>query len=138
MRRVEVRVVVRDPSSRAQQPLLPFDARWHVRWRASDDFGGALEWTGASWTNPGFGPTAGSSDVGFGGSFVELRVAFTDLEDPVTLPLHLGMLREQNLNEASWSAVPDGSYVDGYDPNYAQYFEFDVLGSTAPADHAAI
>ena len=121
-----------------QQPLLPFDARWHVRWRASDDFGGALEWTGASWTNPGFGPTAGSSDVGFGGSFVEVRVAFTDLEDPVTLPLHLGMLREQNLNEASWSAVPDGSYVDGYDPDYTQYFEFDVLGSTAPADHAAI
>lgn len=121
-----------------QQPLLPFDARWHVRWRASDDFGGALEWTGASWTNPGFGPTAGSSDIGFGGSFVELRVAWADLEDPVTLPLHLGMLREQNLNEASWAAVPSGSYVDGYDPDFSQYLELDVLGSTLPADHAAI
>lgn len=121
-----------------QQPLLPFDARWHVRWRASDDYGGALEWTGASWTNPGFGPTAGSRDIGFGGSFVEMRVAFADLEDPVTLPLHLGMLREQNGNEASWAAVPAGSYVDGYDPSYTQYFEFDVLGSTVPADHAAI
>lgn len=121
-----------------QQPLLPFDARWHVRWRASDDFGGALEWTGAAWTNPGFGPTAGSSDIGFGGSFVELRVSWADLEDPVTLPLHLGMLREQSLNEASWAAVPAGSYVDGYDPIYTLYFDFDVLGSTVPVDHPAI
>jgi len=118
-----------------QQPLLPFEARFHVRWRASDDFGGALEWTGAMWSNPGFGPTAGSEDVAFGGPFVEVRVALADLEGPDLLPLHLGMLREQNLNEASWAAVPSGSYVDGYDPNYSQYFEFDLLGSSPPIDH---
>lgn len=121
-----------------QQPLLPFDARWHVRWRASDDFGGALEWTGAAWVNPGFGPTAGSSDVDFGGSFVELRVAWADLASPDVVPLHLGMLREQNLNEASWAAVPSGSYVDGYDPTYGQHFEFERLGSTLPVDHPAL
>jgi hypothetical protein len=121
-----------------QQPLLPFDARWHVRWRASDDYGGALEWTGAAWLDPGFGPTAGSGDVGQSGTFVELRVAWADLGSPDVLPLHLGMLREQNLNEASWAAVPAGSYVDGYDPNYSLYLEFDVTGSTLPADHAPI
>lgn len=121
-----------------QQPLLPFEARFHVRWRASDDFGGALEWTGAAWSNPGFGPTAGSDDVAFGGSFVEMRVAWSDLQSPTVLPLHLGMLREQAFNEASWSAVPAGSYVDGYDPDYGQHFEFDVLGSTRPVDHPAL
>jgi hypothetical protein len=121
-----------------QQPLLPFDAQWHVRWRASDDYGGALAWTGAAWMDPGFGPTAGSNDVDFGGSFVELRVAWADLGDPDVIDLHLGMLREQDLNEASWAAVPAGSYVDAYDPDYAEHFEFDLLGSTLPADHAPL
>jgi hypothetical protein len=50
----------------------------------------------------------------------------------------LGMLREQNLDEASWAAVPDGSYVDGYGPDYAQYFEFDRLGATLPVDHVPL
>lgn len=121
-----------------QQPLLPFDGRWHLRWRASDDFGGALEWTGAAWANPGFGPTAASDDVAASGSFVEMRVARADLGDPDVLPLHLGMLREQNLSEASWAAVPAGSYVDGYDPDYGQYLELDLLGSTVPIDHPAL
>ena len=118
-----------------QQPLLPFEARWHARWRASDDFGGALEWNGMAWINPGFGPIAGSQDVASAGSFVEIRIAWTDLESPDLLDLHMGMLREQNLAEASWAAIPGSSYVDGYDPNYSKYYEFDIGGSTLPADH---
>jgi hypothetical protein len=121
-----------------QQPALPFDARWHLRWKASDDFGGALEWTGVNWVNPGFGPIAGTDNVDFSGSFVEVRVAWSDLASPDTLALHMGMLREQAFNEASWAAVPGGSYVDGYDPDYSQWFEFDLLGSTLPADHAPL
>ncbi len=119
----------------SQQPMLPFDALWHLRWRANDNFGGALEWNGATWINPGFGPNAGSNDVAFAGSFVEMRVAWANLDNPDLLDVHLGMLREQAFNEASWAAVPGSSYVDGYDPNYTKYFEFDVLGSTLPADH---
>jgi hypothetical protein len=121
-----------------QQPLLPFDARWHARWRASDDFGGALEWSGMAWVDPGFGPIAGGGDVATSGSFVELRIAWADLGDPDTIDLHLGMLREQPLQEASWAAVPEGSYVDGYDPDYAEHFAFDRAGSTVPADYAPL
>ena len=54
------------------------------------------------------------------------------------LDLHMGMLREQAFNEASWAAIPSNSYVDAYDPNYAHYFEFDVIGSTLPNDHAPL
>ncbi|MFV8753872.1 Ig-like domain-containing protein [Nannocystaceae bacterium ST9] len=118
-----------------QQPLMAFDARWHLRWRANDSFGGALEWNGAAWINPGFGPTAGSTDVGVNGSFFEMRVAWTNIGSPDLLDVHMGMLREQNFAEASWAAFPASSYVDGYDPNYSKYFEFDVSGSTLPADH---
>jgi hypothetical protein len=118
-----------------QQPQLGFDARWHLHWRASDDLGGALEWTGMSWVDPGFGPAANSDDAGSSGTFVELRVALADLGDPASLDLHLGMLREENLNEASWAAVPSSSYVDGYDPDYTKHYAFDLLGSTWPNDY---
>ena len=38
-----------------------------------------------------------------------------------------------SLNEASWAAVPAGSYVDGYDPDYSEYYEFDLTASSVPA-----
>ncbi|MFO7564832.1 MAG: Ig-like domain-containing protein [Enhygromyxa sp.] len=121
-----------------QQPVLPFDARWHLRWKASDDFGGALEWDGGEWFDPGFGPIAGSEDVASSESFVEMRIAWGDLEWPDLIDLHLGMLREEADNEACWAAVPAGSYVDGYDPDYAQYFQFDVLASMYPSEYEPI
>jgi hypothetical protein len=121
-----------------QQPMLPFDARWHLRWKASDDYGGALEYDGMIWNDPGFGPIAGSENVAASGSFVEMRVAWADLDSPDLLALHLGMLREQAFNEASWAAVPANSYVDSYDPDYSQYYQFDVLGSLLPGDHDPI
>lgn len=113
-----------------------FSARWHARWRASDDYGGALEWNGMEWIDPGFGPTPASGDVAYSGSFVEMRIAWADLGDPDYLDVHLGMLREQNLNEWTWAGVPSGAYTDGYDPNVGQFFQFDLAGSTVPADYA--
>ncbi|MCA9699529.1 MAG: Ig-like domain-containing protein, partial [Myxococcales bacterium] len=119
----------------SQQPMLPFDARWHLRWKASDDYGGTLEWNGNNWIDAGFGPIVGSDDVAVFGSFVEMRIAWADIENPDLLDLHLGMLREQAFNESCWAAVPGGSYSDGYDPDYSEFYQFDVLGSTLPSDH---
>lgn len=132
------------PSSNAgvtyntQQPQLPFGAHVHLRYKASDDFGGGLQWNGNAWVGAGFGPVVGSNDVAAAGSFFETRVAWANLGNPDALELHMGMLREQAFNEASWAAIPSNSYVDAYDPNYAHYFEFDVIGSTLPNDHAPL
>lgn len=116
-----------------QSPALPFSARWHVRWRADNIYTDVLEWDGAAWSPASW--TIGEGDVYQQGDLLELRVARSDLGDPDVLELHAGLLREANLDEASWAACPEGSYVDGYDPDYAQYWSFDLLGSDAPADH---
>ncbi|MCB9568135.1 MAG: Ig-like domain-containing protein [Myxococcales bacterium] len=121
-----------------QQPNLPFDARWHLRWKASDDYGGALEWSGGAWSAVGFGPIAGGDDVATADDFVEMRVSWADLQSPDMIEVHLGMLREQPLSEATWAGVPANSYMDGYDPDYAHYFNFDVLGSLTPAAHESL
>lgn len=115
-----------------QEPVLPFNARWHLRWRADDTFGGVLEWGGGEWLDAPF--TVGMADVAWDGSFMELRVARVDVGAPAYFDLHLCLLREEILNEASWAAVPSTSFKDGYDPDYAQFFQFNPAGSTVPAD----
>lgn len=114
-----------------QSPAMTFDARYHVQWRADGGFWNALEWTGAMWQDAGF---AVSPDFASAGSFVEMRIPWSEIGDPAYLDLHVGMLREEPFNEWSWAAVPEGSYIDGYDPDFGQYLQLDLAGSTLPAD----
>jgi Bacterial Ig-like domain len=116
-----------------QAPALPFSARWHVRWRADNIFTDVLEYDGAQWA-PG-GLAFGDGDVYQQGELLELRIARSDLGDPDGLELHAGLLRETVLDEASWAACPEDSYADGYDPDYSQYWSFDLNGSVNPAEH---
>ncbi|HET6583133.1 MAG TPA: hypothetical protein VFG69_06795, partial [Nannocystaceae bacterium] len=94
------------------------------------------EWDGVAWTTAPW--QLGVGDVYQSGELVEFRIARSDLADPDTLELHLGILREADLAEASWAAHPQGSYVDGYDPDYAQYWAFDPTSSAAPLEQAPL
>lgn len=116
-----------------QQPSLPFDAQYHLRWRGDNIYTDVLEFDGAQWSPGGWAIAKG--DVFALADLLELRIARADLGDPDTLSLHTGLLREAMLDEASWAACPADSYEDQYDPDYLAYWSFDLLGSTRPADH---
>lgn len=116
-----------------QQPSLPFDARFHLRWRADNIYTDVLEYDGAMWSPGGWAIAEG--DVFAQSDLLELRVARSSLGDPDVLTMHMGLLREAMLDEASWGACPSASYGDQYDPDYLAYWSFDLLGSTRPADH---
>jgi hypothetical protein len=117
-----------------QAPALPFAARWHLRWRADNTYTDVQEWDGDAWVTAPW--QLGAGDVYQTGELVEFRIARSAIDDPDALELHMGILREAELDEASWAAHPEGSYVDGYDPDYSQYWEFDLLGSASPVSHA--
>ena len=118
-----------------QEPALPFDARYHVRWRASNDFTDVMEFDGMQWQVDGNTFELNPGDIYQSGEFLELRVSLFDLALPAELHMHVGILRETAFTEASWAAHPADSYVDGYDPDYAQYWAFDVdLSALAPVD----
>lgn len=116
-----------------QQPTLPFEARWHLRWRADNLYTDAVEFDGDAWAGTAW--EIGPGDVYANGELLELRVARSTLGDPTQLELHLGLLREQNLDEASWAACPASSYADGYDPDYTAWWSFDLTGSVVPGSH---
>jgi hypothetical protein len=119
-----------------QQPTLPFAARYHLRWRADNAFIGALIHDGIAWAAPPW--TLNPGDVYQSGTFVEFRVSTVDLQFPVYLDVAMGILREQAFDEASWAAMPQGAYADGYDPDIAQYLQFDLTASMAPSAYAAL
>ena len=112
--------------------MLPFDGRYHLQWRADDTFALVLEWSGMAWQPAPFNFAAG--DAAVSGSFIEMRVALADIGAPMYADVHMCLLSEEAFSELSWAAVPSTSFVDGYDPDYTQFFQFDLLGSTVPAD----
>ena len=112
-----------------QQPTVPFAARWHLRWRGSNDLTNTQAWTGSAWADAGW---SFAGDVYKTGSFVELRIPLVDIGSPTTLSAHLGMLNDSVGVEATYAAVPSTSHSDGYDPNFGKYLELLIGGSIAP------
>lgn len=43
-----------------------------------------------------------------------------------------------DLAEWSWSAVPDASFVDGYNPEYTRYLSFDLTSPAPPNSYTAL
>ena len=93
-----------------QEPALAFEARWHMRWKASADFGSGLVWDDnqMSWQNAGFGPIADSDDVVASGSYVEMQIAWSDLGDPQLIGAHLQRGGLAVLTGFSFTRLPTG------------------------------
>lgn len=118
-----------------QTPGLPFPARWHVAWRCSNDQTDAFEYTGGAWTGAGWDFTG---DVYQSGNFVEMRIPLADIGSPSTLDVVMYMINDTSSAEWSFAAVPSSAFTDGYDPDPAHHFTFDLAGATVPADHGPI
>lgn len=116
-----------------QSPALPFDAKWHVRWRADNLFTDTQEWDGGMWATASWNVTAFQSDT-----FLEFAIPLAELGSPATLPVHLSMINEAGGAESTFSVVPATSIsADGYDPDYGEFFVLDLEGSTLPSAHVA-
>ena len=114
-----------------QSPLLPFDALWHVRWKADNTLTDAQTWDGMAWVTAPWNATAFQS-----GTYLELSIPLAELGSPATLPVHVSMINEQGGAEATFSVAPATSIAaDGVDPDYAEHFLLDLAGSTLPSAH---
>jgi len=116
-----------------QSPQLPFNARWHIRWKADGSFTGAREWDGSQWVDKTW-DFAGH--VAKSGNYVELAIERQTLGYPAKVAVHLSMINETAGNEWTFAGVPSTSWTpDGYDPNYSKYYEFDLQSPKAPNDY---
>ena len=116
-----------------QQPNLPFAAQYHICWRTDGNSTSALIYHGATWSDGSWDFTG---DVNNTGSFVELRIPLEDIGSPAAhLRVHVCMINAAQFSEWSYAAVPSGSFVDSFDPDYSKYFDFNLTASTEPNDY---
>lgn len=116
-----------------QEPALPFDADYHVRWKADNTFTNTQRWNGSAWEDAGWDFTG---DVQQSGEFLELRIPLNDISSPSIVDVHLAMINEAAMIEGTYAGTPGTSFSDGYDPDFATFFRFDLGGMTSPADYA--
>lgn len=111
----------------SQSPALPFEARYHVRWKANSSYTNAQRWDGSAWVDASWTIAAKAQ-----GTFVEMALARLDFGSATSIKVVWSMMREKNGQEWTWAGVPSTSIVDGKDPDYTKYFEFNLDADTAP------
>ena len=67
-----------------------------------------------------------------------MRIPIASIGSPDKLKVHLNMLNATPGNEWSWGAVPSTSFVDGYDPDYIKYFEFNLKDNVMPNQYSPL
>jgi len=109
-------------SCASQQASLPFNAGYHLRWKADDSYTNLQKWSGAAWVN--VGPIG---TVNRKGTFMELSITRAALGKPEKLKVHMNMLIEQTDAEWTYAGVPAGSFADGKAPAaFTKFLEFDL------------
>jgi hypothetical protein len=112
----------------AQQAKLPFNAGYHLRWKADGSHTRLHKWTGTEWDKGG--PISTSVQKG---TFWEVSLLRSVVGSPTKLKVHMTMLIESAGAEWTYAGVPSTSFTDGKAPAaFTKYYEFD-LADTAKA-----
>jgi len=119
-----------------QQPDLPTPMSTLVRWKADGSFDSLETWSGSEWTSTEFwlgteGSALAEDDAS---SIVEMRIPLALVGATDTLDLHMAWVYEGPGYESTYAATPAVSFVDGYDPDFASWYRFDLQGPTPPSD----
>ena len=114
-----------------QKASLPFNAGFHIRWKADGTYTNLQKWDGAAWVSVGALSTASRQ-----GTFMELSITRAALGKPTKLKVHMNMLIEQKSAEWTYAGVPSASFTDGKAPaTFGKFYEFD-LADKAKAPNA--
>jgi len=106
-----------------QSPQLPMEYSYLLEWYPRADYSLYQLQPGDSWTVVESAPSMLSSDK----TFSELRVPLAYLGNPENLDIHISRVRVG----FTYDPIPIDSFVEGDDPDYTKYYQFD-LNSTDP------
>ena len=117
----------------SQQPTLPFDARFHLRWKADNGYTNTQQYDGSGWTEANWDFVG---DVFQNGEFIELRIPLVDIGSPTVIDVHLNMINEPS--GWSYAAVPADSFSDGPNPSYFRHYAFNRTAATVPNGYSSV
>lgn len=122
-----------------QTPSLPQPVDRHLRCKLDTSFHSLMTWTAGAWSDgaPGYLATPGRA-VARANDILELRVPLADLGVTQRMTLAAGLLFEGAGFESTYAGVPDRAFVDGYDPDVAHVWRFDLTSPHAPVFGAIV
>jgi hypothetical protein len=117
-----------------QQASLPFNAGFHLRWKADNQYTNLQKWSGTAWVD--VGPISTFMQKG---TFWEVSLVRSVLGSPTKLKVHMSMLIEQSGAEWTYAGLPSTSFTDGKAPaSFTKHYEFDLADKAkAPNTYAA-
>ncbi len=105
-----------------QPANLPFNAGFHLRWKADGQYTNLQKWNGALWSDVGSVATFAQK-----GTFWEVSLVRSVLGSPSKLKVHMNMLIELRDSEWTYAGLPSTSFTDGKAPAaFTKYYEFDL------------
>jgi chitodextrinase len=118
-----------------QKPTLPFDAKYHVRFKMDGTYFNTSTWNGTAWTAGTTYSVAANSWRS--GDFLKLRIPRSELglTSARSLQLAMSLLYEVPTAPATgamWAAVPSDAFggSDGFNKNFVSFYEFDLTAET--------
>jgi hypothetical protein len=119
----------------AQAAHLPFNAGYHLRWKADGNYTNLQKYSGTAWTD--VGPV---STFDRKGDFMEVSITRALLGSPTKLKVHMNMLIEKSGEEWTFAGAPPTSFTDGKNPaSFGKYFEFDLADKAkSPSTYAPL
>lgn len=123
-----------------QTPTVGFAATHIVRWKADDSFNSLLTWDGSTLVETPFWFGTNGSDFSsnFSTDQAELAIPFSQIGVTDEFLLHVNLVYEGAGYESSYAPTPTDSFVDGYDPDYTQWFRFDRRSEAPPASYVPV
>lgn len=108
-----------------QLPGLPFAASLAIRRKADGSYDDLQLWNGQAWVGtPNVLGTLGSA-VAESGQGLEIAIP-RDLLGTSRIQVVMAQVYEGNGFESTYAGIPDDTFVDGYDPNYATALHLDL------------
>jgi len=117
-----------------QQPILPFTANYHYRWRTDNGYSNLQAFNGTSWVD---GNQSGVSAFQ-SGQYVEFQIPLSNLGSPTQIYILGAMINEAAFAEWTYYMTPINNGSDGYDMDFTSRFGFPLSPGISPDNPAYV
>jgi hypothetical protein len=117
-----------------QEPVLPFSADFHFRWKADNSYTNMLDYNGGSWTSDNLSPNNFGIEAYQFGDYLEFSIPRASLGNPTSIRWVGAMINEVGGAESTYFQTPSTN-PSGYD---ADFFDAHTLSLSAPPGPVAV
>lgn len=114
-----------------QEPVLPFEADFHFRWKADNSYTNMLDYNDGSWTSDNLGADNFGIAAFQDGDYLEFSIPLASLGNPTTIRWVGAMINEQGGAESTYFQTPDVN-PGGYDSDFTSFHTRTVAASSTP------